>query len=817
MRAGFNTSIKGKIFAIVLVSLAALVSAYFVNKFAFGAIRNSVEDLSHANKKLIAVNNIFFEINESEQLFRNLISMEGNVSKFTSQSRELHALTDSLKRLCIANAYQVALIDSISNLLGKRQKVLLNYVDFRRQLNNTNPLLTHAKALDSLFAIENLAVDSIVYANEQHKSITHSDTVLLQEEQRTRGLLRRLFRPRKQDSIKVNTVVLTEKNSKVDTVVQVRRSTIIEEAQRIIEEISLEQVNRRKTFRTRETMLNNFENTFHSQITHLLAEIEKDITHQTRLTHFEAEKSISGSISRILIILGCFIFFSLVFVLLLLSDITKSNRYRQLLEQARTDAEHQSLYWQGFLSNMSHEIRTPLQAIIGYSEQMIKQKHADANYMEIIHDSSEHLLQVINEILDYNRISSGKFSFEQLRFNMQEVISEVINLMQLPAKKKGLLLLSNEQELPGDFFLEGDPFRLKQILLNLIGNAIKFTDKGKVELRVTFLPAEEHKETFTFQVSDTGPGIPAGKQEMIFNRFETANLAPDRQYHGSGLGLSIVKALIEGQGGHISLVSEPGKGACFTFDLTYIKAGAARPHQRPETVALPAPDALVWQIDDDQLILQLCNKILEQHQVAHACFGTAGALLAEPVIKNPSIFLVDIRMFEMNGFQLYDELRNRVPKNIPVIAVTAQALPEERYEILAYGFNDILLKPFREEQLLSMISKWTNRGVANRKASTSTARPRQEEGTAWNKEILQTFVAETEQDIRRLETEDTDPEVSAMMLHRLAGRIAQVGYKELGRKLRQLEQAVRSNGYIEQEEVAAVIEEIRVVLRAVTS
>lgn len=812
MRAGFNTSIKGKIFAIVLVSLAALVSAYFVNKFAFGAIRHSVEDLSHANKKLIAVNNIFFEINASEQLFRKLITSEGDVTPFVRQSRRLQGLTDSLKRLSIGNSYQVAMIDSISALLDKRQQVLLNYVDFRRRLNNTNPLLTHAEALDSLFALEALAVDSIVYSNEQHKSIIHSDTVLLQTEQRTRGLLRRIFGPKKPDSIKVNTVVLTENNSMVDTVVQVRPNNILVEAQRIIEEISQEQVSRRKAFRSRETALNNFESTFHNQITHLLEEIEKGITYQTNAIHSEAERSIGGSISRILIILGCFVFFSLIFVLLLLSDITKSNRYRLLLEEARTDAERQSLYWQGFLSNMSHEIRTPLQAIIGYSEQMIKQEHTKDSPMEIIHDSSEHLLQVINEILDYNRISSGKFSFEQLRFNMRDVIFEIINLMQLPANKKGLQLVSNEQDIPGNCFLEGDPFRLKQVLLNLLGNAIKFTDKGKVELQVTLLSDKDNQVAFTFEVCDTGPGIPAEEQEVIFNRFETATLAPDRQYQGSGLGLSITKALIEGQGGVISLASEPGKGACFTCHLTYAKSVATGLSQRPEQVALSSAGARVWQVDDDRLILQLCSRILEQQGVAHTCFHTAAALLAEPVINHPTMFLVDIRMLEINGFQLYDELRKRFPKNIPVIAVTAQALPEERYEILAYGFNDILLKPFREEQLLSMIGKWTKR------AKTATpAGPPQENAVSWDDEILQAFIVETEQDIYRLEGESADPEVSAMMLHRLAGRTAQVGYKDLGRKLRKLERAVRESGSVDRVAVAAVIEELRAVLHALKS
>ncbi|WP_118974963.1 ATP-binding protein [Taibaiella koreensis] len=822
MNTGFKTSIKKKVFAIFLISLVALISSYFINQFAFSEIQSSVDDLSHTTKKLITINNVLLEVNQSEKSFRNLLTTDRSIDEFVRQSQQLKRSSDSLRSLCAANKYQVSLINAVDSLLGIRQKFLLNYIDFRRKLNNSNPLMDRARILDSLFSIESAPIDSLVYSNVRNQSVTQIDTVLLAEQEEKKGLWKKIFGSKRKSVPKTNKVIRMDENNKVDTIIQVRRNSVTQETQRILNEIYKEQIQRRETFKNRENRLNGFESSFHNQITNLLSEIERDITRQTGLIHDKAENSIGVSKNRTFAILSLFLLVLLIIVFLMLGDITRSNKYRQLLEEARKDAEWQSLSWQRFLSNMSHEIRTPLQSIIGYSEQMKKQDRADPGYVTIIHDSSEHLLQIINEILDYNRISSGKFVFERVRFNMRQLLSEVLAILRLPTEQKGIDLISNEHALPEDGFLEGDPFRLRQILLNLIGNAIKFTAEGKIALQVTTTSSDTLTETFTFKVSDTGPGIPVDMQEVIFNRFEKVALSSEQQYQGSGLGLSIVKALIEGQGGHISLLSEPGKGACFTFSITYTKAGASVARKTPVPAPLRSANGPVWLVDDDRLILQLCGRILEKHHIPYECFHTVASFLDSAADQHPSLFLVDIRMPHKNGFQLYDEIRNSFPAGIPVIAVTAQALAEERYEILRHGFNDILLKPFREEELLSLIHKWTGHSFPATLApindiNANGGRPVKQVDP--DIEILQCYREETAQDIAHLQSavDGENGEAVAMMLHRLAGRTAQIGEKELGQNIRKMELLVRNTQTVDHDGIDKLIKALRAFLSTIPS
>jgi signal transduction histidine kinase/CheY-like chemotaxis protein len=555
---------------------------------------------------------------------------------------------------------------------------------------------------------------------------------------------------------------------------------------------------------TREISLNNFESSFHSQITGLLAEIEKDITQKTALTNYEAEQSISKSIRRILGILACFFVFLLIILLLLLEDVTKSNKYRRLLEQAKKEAERQSRYWQRFLSNMSHELRTPLQLIIGYAEQLKKQGKPQEE-VAIIHDSSEHLLQVINEILDYNRISSGKFGLNRMPFNLHQVLTEVLSMVHIHAARKGLQLSSNIEELNDGNYFTGDPVRLKQILLNLLGNAIKFTQKGQVQLQIKSTKCEDDNHLFTFRVKDTGPGIPPDMQRVIFQRFETLDTIANQQYNGSGLGLSITKALIEVQGGTMILESEEGKGSCFTFQLKYPVAVA-------EHISMPSPSpsgvhssARVWVVDDDPLILRLCSSILNAHNIDSKCFPNGSALLNQHSGQQPSVFLIDIRMFDMNGFELYKSIRSRYGSDVPVIAITAQALPEELEEILRHGFNDILLKPFKEEELLIMINKWSDSTAATIKQMPFNT------DQEYAEDIWEQYVLETTHDIHTLEAaaDGKDIDTATMMLHRIAGRTAQVGNKELGRAFRKMELNVRSSSRINLEELQELIARLR--------
>jgi len=806
MNPGFRTSIKGKIIIIFLISSLALTGSYFVNKYTFGQIRSAVKDLSYTNEKLVLVNNLFSGINESENAFRNMLTYGSAFDTFVAQSAKLRVCCDSLKALCTGNFYQVSLIDSIGKLLQVRQKLLINYVDFRRALRSSNRVLEQASLLDSLIAIGSAQTDSLVLSQEQNRIVTKIDSVEIEQPEK-KGFWKKIFGSKKKDPPKVRQIVQEEISTKVDTIVQTRKDDLAEEAQRIISAIGSEQSIRRKKLFKRESALTAFENSFHNQISNLLSEIEKDITHQTRLTQQQAEQGIGGSMNRVYVIISCFFLFALIIMLLLLTDVAKSNKYRLLLEQAKEDAELQSLARQRFLSNMSHEIRTPLQSVIGYAEQLSRQERPDQSHIDAIRNASGHLLQVINEILDYSKIHSGHFSFERNTFRLDQVLEEVCSMIRYMAEQKGLSLRWDQAALR-DEYLCGDAFRLRQILLNLLGNAVKFTEQGYIAFTAAAIPYDT-RTRYTFTITDTGIGIPYDMQERIFDQFEQANLPMEHRYKGTGLGLGIVRALVEGQGGSISVSSVPGEGATFTFSLEYDRTGAPSGSLPPAGPGTAAYGGEVWLVDDDGLILQLCTAILTRHHIPHQYYASAEALLRvlQEAPGPPATVLLDIRMPGKNGFQLYDEVRGRYGNHTRIIALTAQALPEETEAILRHGFDDILLKPFREEELIARCMK--------KEHSMAAPATKEEDG---DPAIWQLYLRETAADLERLQAavDGHDAEEAAMQLHRLAGRTAQIGFKELGARLRRQEIEVRSSGLAGGDMLGEVMLQVRRLLQEST-
>lgn len=798
----------------LVVSLAALISSYFVNKYAFREIHDSVKNLAYTHKKLIVVNNIFSEVNEMEKSFRNKVTTDQPIDTLTIQSPALRHYADSLKILCADNRYQTALIDSLTQLFDTREKLLSEYIDFRQKIRKNNTVLKQAATLDSLISIEHSRVDSQVYSGEATNSMTEVDTIAAYNAPVSRkGLWRKLFKaPAKATPEISQTIQQKVVETKTDTlVIQISQNSVKEEAQKIIDAIGKEQSLRRKKFLNKEIALNQFENSFHTKITDLLSEIEKDITRQTGFMQDNAEKSINDGMRQVFAIIVCFFCFAVIMTLLMLTDITKSNKYRRLLEEARKDAEFQSLSWKRFLSNMSHEIRTPLQSIIGYTEQLKLRSGNDTGHLRIIGDSSEHLLEVINEILDYNKIMSGSFTFEKNIFNMTEVVAGTLAVLQPQADRKGILLSSDIHILPQDNFLTGDAFRLKQILLNLAGNAIKFTDQGSVKIHVEYRQHSDDEITFVFTVSDTGPGIPYEMQEAIFNQFEQASLPTASQYKGTGLGLSIVKALVEGQGGSISLESHPGRGSRFMFQLCYEKAAAPAISKKDFSPFVP-PENPVWLVDDDHLILQLCTIIFEKYAIPYKVFHTAASMLDAPYSDSnmPSMILMDIRMPGMNGFLLLEEIKKRKTFSTPFVALTAQALPSEQHEILTQGFDGILLKPFREEDILSLIQRYTSRSShtelqpVNRFYDTITEPD--ETGV-----ILQHYIRETISDMILLQSAAEANHVgdTVMLLHRIAGRTAQIGEKDIAGIVRKLEISIEREAIIDKKGIQLAVTKLR--------
>jgi len=390
---------------------------------------------------------------------------------------------------------------------------------------------------------------------------------------------------------------------------------------------------------------------------------------------------------------------------------------KQVLESARIK--------ENFLANMSHEIRTPMHAILGFTNLLQRRQldNTSKEYVQTIQKSSENLLSLINDILDLSKIEAGMMRIESAPFSIRGLLHSVAVMLRSRAAEKGIGL--EAVVAPGvPDTLEGDASRLTQILVNLIGNAIKFTQQGTVTVHIEEGLRKGDLLQTRILIKDTGIGIAAAKQAAIFDRFRQAEDNVTRQYGGTGLGLSIVQELVSLQNGQLLLESEPGKGSLFTVILPYHIAKeqpAGATEESNTLIDLGHIKLLV--AEDNPVNQQLIRHLFHEWNISFDLVGNG--LLAIEKLKQQAydLVLMDIQMPEMDGYTAARHIRDVLHLSTPVIAMTAHAFAGEREKCLSFGMNEYIAKPIREEQLKDLLIKFTGTPVADRR-STSLNEPR---------------------------------------------------------------------------------------------
>jgi CheY-like chemotaxis protein/two-component sensor histidine kinase len=363
-----------------------------------------------------------------------------------------------------------------------------------------------------------------------------------------------------------------------------------------------------------------------------------------------------------------------------------------------------------FLANMNHEIRTPLSAIVGLTRQL-KRNNKDSKqnfYLDSLNSSSQHLLQIVNDILDLSKIEGNYVKLEKIPFSPYSIANEAINTFALKAKEKGLRFefIPNQSE---SVAVNGDPLRLKQILYNLISNAIKFTSEGAINLELTteINPDNPKDVICTFVVSDTGIGIPAEKLDLIFEQFSQVDSSTTRIYGGTGLGLTIVKRLTELQDGEITVESEPNKGTAFTVKITYpLSDVEISKNLEPDLKTLQLPKNLkILVVDDDPIGQILVAEMFKTLGVNATVLNNANAAIDEVKVNDYAFVLTDIQMPGLSGFDLVTSIYDLLLDNTPiVIALTANSTPDNQGFYKKAGFNAALIKPFTEVDLYNTLA-----------------------------------------------------------------------------------------------------------------
>ncbi|CAM3889529.1 response regulator [Mucilaginibacter galii] len=396
-----------------------------------------------------------------------------------------------------------------------------------------------------------------------------------------------------------------------------------------------------------------------------------------------------------------------------ISDVSPQKSYQQELIKSKEAAEHSRKIKENFLANMSHELRTPVNGIIGLTSMLRKSTLDDQqkNVIDLLEVSSQSLLGVINDVLDISKIEAGKFSIIRKPNDLKGVVKSVIDLLKYKADEKNVeLMLEIAPDVPETIMF--DALRLNQILMNLLSNAIKFTDRGYVKLQLSAVQKLNDNVKLKFSVIDSGIGIPSDRLTKIFDSFEQAEQDTIVKYGGTGLGLTIVKKLIELKGGELTVSSQVGSGSVFNFTNWYTvtdKPKTVRDNDSSSLRALEPFNEVNVLVAEDNLVNQfMLSKMLKDWNVNVEIVDNGQKVIDKLIAKDFDLILMDTHMPEMNGYQAAKNIRvnfTEPKRSIPIISLSAATFDHEQQQALSAGMNDVLAKPFQPYQLHEKMKK----------------------------------------------------------------------------------------------------------------
>lgn len=785
---GHFAQIAAKVTLVTLAGFLTIYTIHFAINKAFEKITTNIDELAKPNERLILVNDVFRNISKlNNVIHEESVSGRQNLSvSYTEFSETIANQIDSLSTLFENDIAQQERLNIIKDNLKIQETVLNEFLKIQHEYGLNNNL---KKILSNINKEKPTQTDITTSSEEPENSEV--------EDEQKKGLLRRIFK-KKEKSDELEDIELAAERQKVDSLkteatytrkkIDIIEQSIATHSNRTRQLSSLVQ---KKQFELLQT--NNF---LYQEVISIINEVEQEELAQQQAKTTDSFITAGNTIKHLNTVAATFIGTSLILFLLIIVDLSNSNKYRKRLEIATETERNEAKAKQHFLSNMSHEIRTPLQSIYGYTEQAMLSPEKPIN-INAIYNSAAHLLDIVNEVLDFSLISSGKINLTSEPFIPNEQINSVIEAMKPQCKNKNLecTYINN---LPENLIIKGDPFRLKQILFNMIGNAIKFTDQGYIKLSSSYL-----NEKIIIEIEDTGIGIDKIQLPKLFQEYTQTDPTIINKYGGTGLGLSIVKKIVDIQNGEITVKSEVNKGTKFTIAIPYTRTESIDTETTSNRLELNKNfDKKVYVADDDRLILKLFSTIFQKYNIPHKTFENGNELIEIYKKEKADIVFLDMRMPKISGDKVCKMLRAITPdkKQLEIYALTAQTYTKEHYnELVNNGYNHLINKPFLESQILEVLNNSNTKKRETQRPSHAdiNLNPFIKFGYDSSEiiELIDTIIIETKKDLENIKEAIGDKNVddTTLILHKLAGRIGQIGEKELSARIRNKEITIKNN------------------------
>ncbi|WP_279085594.1 ATP-binding protein [Bacteroides acidifaciens] len=700
-----------------------------------------------------------------------------------------------METLSAADDQQNLRTDSLLTLIHEKDQ---NTIQMLRVLSEANDSLLSASEIEEIISEQ----DSVIIQQRvQHRVITKRDSLLTTPNKK--GFFKRLaevFAPSKDSAVLVNTSLEVATDTILEPVAS--KDSLQQKIRMATEEKRLQ---RRRTIRRTSTKYQRMNSQLTARMDSLIKQYEEEMTLRAR-QDAEMQQEVRMRSARTIagIAIGA-VLLSAFFLVLIVRDISRSNRYRRQLEEANKRAEDLLVAREKLMLAITHDFKAPLGSIMGYTELLsrLTEDERQRFYLDNMKSSSEHLLKLVSDLLDFHRLDLNKAEVNRVTFNPSQLFEEIYVSFEPLTVAKGLALQCHvAPELNGRYV--SDPLRLRQIVNNLLSNAVKFTQQGEITLTARY-----DSSKLTIAIADSGKGMAAEDRERIFQEFTRLSGAQGEE--GFGLGLSIVKKLVVLLEGTIDVQSKLGEGSCFTVVLPLYPVGESIPESQssPENetadideaaTAVPLMKVIrVLLIDDDKIQLSLTAAMLKQHGVDAVCCEQLEELIEQLRTSVFDVLLTDIQMPAINGFDLVKLLRaSNIPqaKTIPVIAVTARS-EMDKDALCEHGFAGCLHKPFTVKELLMTVNEgqlsadevhitedMINTGI---NFSALTAYSGDDPEAAYS--IIQTFVEETKKNVERMRQAfvDKDTDGIAAMAHKLLPLLTLIGASDAIAPLKFLE------------------------------